>query len=328
MAKRLPNLTLCEEITGSYPAGKLLYRLAWWHSKTQLVEDGRHWVVRSLEQWRKEIALAPRAYQRALAVLVRAGLAVTRQRYHNGANRSQIALTQQGFAALFGEGDTTTLMTQSPGGHYDKNDVVSGGDTLYTCLDVSKNTIVSGVASHASSGEGVLKKDFGKTEKLVPKPKITVAEVLAGATMKPKGKPGLFEIWRDAVILSYPGTFVPNPTVTQHGQLKHFAAKCPPNAAEDVLQCVVRDWLEFAHTVAAEDKSAGKPAKPVIGYVLKHIGPAVNFWKTRTEQVPPEDIITEPVAVQTTAKPYKHDPYADKASWAEVQAILGGSDEA
>ena len=102
--------------------------------------------------------------------------------------------------------------------------------------------------------------------------------------------------------------------------------RAPPDTAGDVLDACIKDWVGFANRTRADAGAFNLPSKPDIGFLLRFIGVAVNFAETRkatpaqTKRVPQ---IAKPPVPSVDTHP-RRDATADKATLAEVRAILEG----
>lgn len=182
--------------------------------------------------------------------------------------------------------------------------------------------------SHANGDQNVKIRVPGKTKEVLPPAGKTVAEVIATA---PKPAPptkqvavgSLAAAWRAAVIEHY-DCYVAPLTHLQMGQLKHFRNACPPGAgtAELVISCVVGSWGDFAAIAATDVDLASEPPRPSIGFLLKCVGTAVNFWLHEQKKADDEAAKAKkpPVPVQSIAIVAAVE---EKASLADVLAIFG-----
>ena len=102
---------------------------------------------------------------------------------------------------------------------------------------------------------------------------------------KPLKVSGLEAIWKQT-LAEVQGGFVAGFTAKERGQLKHFMQACPEGMAAAVLETVLSDWMSF--TVEAEVAAGIKssPDQPHVGFLLKHVGTAVNLHLETTQPKP------------------------------------------
>lgn len=80
------------DIAGDVVAGLLLSQLAYWTTRATVERDGHLWIVKTLEAWWDECRLTPHQARRALAELVKRGLAETATHKFHGIPTSHIRL--------------------------------------------------------------------------------------------------------------------------------------------------------------------------------------------------------------------------------------------
>jgi hypothetical protein len=87
---------------------------------------------------------------------------------------------------------------------------------------------------------------------------------------------GLEAMWKQT-LAGVQGGFVPGLTAKQRGQLKHFMQACPEGSAAAVLETVLSDWMSFTIEAEAAAGIKSSPDQPHVGFLLKHVGAAVNL---------------------------------------------------
>ena len=154
---------------------------------------------------------------------------------------------------------------------------------------------------------------------------------------------GLEAVWKQT-LAEVTGGFVVGLTLKQKGQLKNFMQACPEGSAAAVLETVLRDWVMFALEAEADAGVKSSPDAPDVGFLLKHVGTAVNLHLEATKpkgtlggkpasgsSSPPVKLIAQtPATPGTPASPEEpggiDDPESENyqpASKAEVMAMLG-----
>ncbi|ESR23324.1 hypothetical protein N177_3392 [Lutibaculum baratangense AMV1] len=116
------------------------------------------------------------------------------------------------------------------------------------------------------------------------------------------------------------GEIAPPLTAKEQGQLKNFHEKCPEGEAAAVLNRVVREWHEFCGWAKHDAGIHKSPDKPHIGFVLKFIGPAVDFHRDalKTAPKPKATAPKKPLQVlQVPAQDWTQDVQNAFEEWAE-----------
>lgn len=83
-------------------------------------------------------------------------------------------------------------------------------------------------------------------------------------------------VWRDAMRTRSPGSFVPDLTRRERGQLRHLLNRCPDGSAGSVLRACVLDWDGFLEHVRRRE-GGRLPERPAVGSVLRYVASAVEF---------------------------------------------------
>ena len=248
-------------------------------------------------------------------------------------------------------GGTTGVLTHANGKAEQKKQI-PGED-----LDLKIQGISEGQFS-----PGILQESFPENQKsdsenpkegntdVQPRQPGSVKDVQQKMTKKlhqPNKVSGLEAVWKQT-LAEVTGGFVVGLTIKQKGQLKNFMQACPEGSAAAVLETVLRNWVEFALEAEADAGVKSSPDAPDVGFLLKHVGTAVNLHLEATGPKP--DLGGKPAPVsgvsgssappvkliaQTPAKPAAEpgspeepddDPESENyqpASKAEVMAMLG-----
>ena len=93
---------------------------------------------------------------------------------------------------------------------------------------------------------------------------------------------GLEAVWKQT-LAEVTGGFVVGLTLKQKGQLKNFMQACPEGSAAAVLETVLRDWVMFALEAEADAGVKSSPDAPDVGFLLRHVGTAVNLHLEATK---------------------------------------------
>lgn len=161
-----------------------------------------------------------------------------------------------------------------------------------------------------------------------------VQQRLAEKLYKPDRVSGLEAAWKK-IHGEVHGGFVAAFTAKQRGQLKHFIKACPEGQAAAVLETCLRNWLSFTEAAEAAAGIKSSPDKPDVGFLLKHVGTAVNEHLEATQPAAKKWQLKQPLkpdlgkpAVQSIAGPPDPDDEFDEATYepaskAEVMAMLG-----
>jgi hypothetical protein len=299
------------------PASKLLGCIAARYRLSTVERHGKPWcpIGRADLLWDSKLSLAQ--YHRALRTLRTMRLVTDQMAYFKAVRMPHFALGVQ--LTAFQGGDTATLegtelqTAAIQGGEIATYTRASAGAGLVSKKESKKEEEVSKTGAHSlASGEGgdLVKAMMGKT----------VAEILAASKAGPPktGKVDLSAVWQEAYHTAFK-CFVPGLTLKERGQLKHFANACPAGSAAAVLRYAIGEWTLMAHTAAADNGAFSLPTKPNVGFLLKHVGVAVNLWIASSK---PKAVFVPTVQpVQPIAKPAAQ-PVSDKATLAELMKIL------
>jgi hypothetical protein len=88
------------DMAGDLVAGLMLSQLVYWcllpnergESKLRVYRDGRHWVAKNRNNWRDEIRITPKQADRAIRVLVDAGLVVKKNSLFDGKRTTHLRI--------------------------------------------------------------------------------------------------------------------------------------------------------------------------------------------------------------------------------------------
>jgi hypothetical protein len=320
----------CQELAGATSAAQLLFRIAYWHPKMKRVREGLLWIVKSREEWCGETGLSLDRYKRALARLKRLGLVEARQMMNGWRNVTHLRLTDDAVARLGlpvpalhhreGRRCTTGRGGAAPpsgaGLHHSMNHHVQHHvqHHVRTCATQRVARIGGNRILHPEQEETVAVPAPGK-KKNTPDAVATMRppvgthrarDVVRPAPPEPPATvPGLALLWQERVAAVH-GGYQPPPTARQRGQLRAFLAACPPGRAPRVLAWCVDHWSAFLERAAHQDGAFPLPARPQIGFVLRHVGVAVNAWldaSAPAPSVPAWQPIAPPPAAAASAEP-------------------------
>jgi len=151
--------------------------------------------------------------------------------------------------------------------------------------------------SEEQSSPGILQESFPENQKsdsekpkegntdVQPRQPGSVKDVQQKMTEKlhqPLKVSGLEAVWKQT-LAEVTGGFVVGLTLKQKGQLKNFMQACPEGSAAAVLETVLRDWVMFALEAEADAGVKSSPDAPDVGFLLKHVGTAVNLHLEATK---------------------------------------------
>lgn len=254
----------CIVATGNLPAAILLYRLCYWHKRTKVKKLGHTWQAKSYLDWSLETGLSEKQIENAFALLRRKDLAETRQMPFAGRNILHARL-------IGGTLEFPHLGELNNKG--DKDIEVNTEDTAVTCKEPS-----SLHGTKRSAHEEEMKKDSGKEigkgtytvsealSKIPPKPPITKVDSVLQAEM----------LWKEVYSEVYQ-EYVPPMTMAQKGMLKHIIKACPPHTCGKVIRAVLEGWTGFTSLVKTDVGTYTVPAKPNLGFFVKHVHQAISF---------------------------------------------------
>lgn len=322
----MPNpLARCQLATKNTKAALLIYRLAYWMPKARIKRDGFLWVARSRSEWCDETGLSIDQYNRALRRLKDIGLVVAEQHLFAGKNVTHMRITELGQKAI-GAGDEDKACSNTEGVGCSKIEGLkhsglashecSESATLYTQGDTYKEVL------HGESGTTPAKGSEGLIKKKGYSDKNEVTQK-SELTHKPSTPSSWESLWRQTIFEVY-GEQSPAFTGKQWGQLKHFVKACPQGTAFEVMKFCLQNWALFSIDAKSAAGLKKSPERPDLGFLLKHVGPAVNAWN---DSLKPKTMVASPakaakaakVATPKLAKTSKKDP---PATYEEIMEIL------
>ena len=155
----------------------------------------------------------------------------------------------------------------------------------------------------------------------------SVAEKLGTYKNPPKGKgkpEPLFTLWQK-IRAEQTGEYQVPMTMKDKGQLKKFGEFCPEGKSEDVVKSILGEWHLFVNHVKSASGLVTVPAQPKVGFALKHVGLAVQFWEQScgggSAQAGTQEIGTQENA-GVVMSPAEKKPKEKKLTFEEMQAIL------
>lgn len=119
------------------------------------------------------------------------------------------------------------------------------------------------------------------------------------------------------------GGFIAPLRAKDYGQFKHVITRTPKGKAGEVVQYVLRNWIEFVKEVEAKAGVKSTPSEPNLDFLLKHIEIAANLLPSPKPQVKTKDVapvVLQDQPVQLISQDEIDDPPIK--SLAELQAIL------
>jgi hypothetical protein len=299
------------QATRSSTAAALLYQIAYWWPRAKVTRNGHTWIAKSAKAWCDETGLTPDQYERAVHKLRRLRLVVTEQHWFGGKVITHLRLTRDGKALLEPKGQSAepgSPKSAGPGSCKSAEPQLQG--TTNKNYGQEKD---SELALADSPGEDSPKGDSGKD--MEGKGKDVLEKIY-----KPKSHMTLEALWRDT-IAEVEGTVVPSFTNKQRGQLRQFASKCPPGKAEVVLEYALRHWLIFTTTAKLAAGLYKTPADPHVGFLLKHVGIAVNRALPKPKPKAKPAALPLSAAPKPPPKPVQVD-YAPPPTWEEAYAFF------
>jgi hypothetical protein len=132
---------------------------------------------------------------------------------------------------------------------------------------------------------------------------------------KPGSLNSLGDLWITAVH-EQTKTFVPPLIKKQFQQLKMFAVKCHPHKPEAVLSYAVKNWVKFTIKVEQDEGIEITPDVPNIGFILQHVGVAVNVAfpiQPPKQEAPVAKFVPQPL--QSIAAPVEEYPQTLAELW-------------
>lgn len=125
------------------------------------------------------------------------------------------------------------------------------------------------------------------------------------------------------------GGFIAPLTAKAYGQFKHVITRTPKGKAGEVVQYVLRNWIEFVKEVEAKAGAKSTPSEPNLDFLLKHIEIAANLYiaankPVKHEAVQPAKSMPAPVQLISLDDPKPEDK--KPASLDELNALLDSDD--
>lgn len=313
MAER-SRLGACNHVTGSLVAGNILYRMTRW--KPTLEHKGRLWIARPYADLAHEVGITVKQAKAGIAKLRKLNFVSTSQHLFHGRNVLHLMVTSAGLAAI------SEARAVAP------NEVTQVAPNEVTHIDTSYlYEAETELEKNAIGPTALLPETSGGTP---VKAHELLAQLNAGKSKlnahvhKPDTVSQLVSVWMDTCA-AISGTYQPPLTQKARGQLKHMIKGCPPGKAAEVLELTLKDWITFAKTVESQSAKKGVPVKPDIGFLLSHLGIAINLAYPApkpTFKAKPPPIPQTPAPVQPAQK-----PEAKPLTHAEMLAAMNGPDE-
>lgn len=351
---------------GNGNAGTLLAQIKYWMPKATITHNGHRWIAKSLHDWAAETGQTHQPCLRAMALLRKRNLVLTERHWFGNISITHVRLTPDAITAFSGQEIPASIGAVDQFEHIisDTEPVIKNDNVISTenteqgiqtekerkkdCelfepasdLDLSKqgdSEVKDPVAKEnpetaekpviMKNPEMTQKPEITKKPERTKKPAMTCAQVQE-KIHKPEKTGSLEQLWLATYAEAY-GKFAPGFTMKQRGQLKLFVKKCPPATAESVVVHVVSHWPLFCALAEQAAGTKGSPAEPLVGYLLQHVGPAVNCYldslKPKAQPKAPTLLSSGPahaidcVAPKPTppkpAKPKKLDQAETDAAW-------------
>lgn len=279
-ARKRPLSTMCREVARSANAGHLLYRILFWYDRARVQHHDGRWIANTREWWIGDTGLTPKQYRDAITALKKRGLIKVTYRRFKGLRMTHIQpiVTVE---EIMAKGHTVRV---GPNGH----PVTPGpnGHAVYVHGEPTRKNLQKISAHGAEFKEPEMAKDGSGKGMDITKGKLggsvnDIKKVMANHSPGKKAKKGTvseaFEVWRDAVVETYPGTFVVAWTGKQRGMVGALMKKVPPDKVIAVLDNAVRNWIDLI-VYLEENTSAFKlPVRPDLGIVVRFAQGVLDF---------------------------------------------------
>jgi hypothetical protein len=284
-------LARCISVAGLHTSGVLLYRICYWHPYGKIDRGDKTWIAKPKAEWMAETCLTEMQYRHATKALKTARLIELEQHLFRGKNITFMRLTDRGLLVREGgtDNDPGVGMGNVPQEQGDTHKEIP--DTCFACV----NPLVPKQEEEAFTG---------KDDSVVK-----VHDILLGKGKKPTvpkkpDTPGTLRfIWHKVVAEVFDKTYTPPLTMKQMGLLGQFVKACPPGQAAVVLEKVLREWGGFVGQAKSVLGYKNVPSEPMLEFLVKHVGVAVNFATTATE--PKSSGTIAPKAKPQVPKPVK-----------------------
>jgi hypothetical protein len=289
-------------VAGADTAARLLHQIVYWQSRAKVRHgEGAPWIAKDRALWMYEVSLSRNQTDRAFSRLRARDLIETGQWFYGKRSILHVRLTAVAIALLGSQKRETHGVLES-----EKPAVLKSEKPKSTRNYLKETKQQEGVLAHAPGPEPGGQEGTGSMK--IP-PGKTVSEVIAHAHAKPMPENTSLQYrWQQIVATVY-GGFVPTMTLKQRGQLRLVAKACPAGKAAAVLDAVLHDWGDFAGQVKQQAGLTTAPSKPDVGFLLKHVGIAVNFAFPPPLVVP---VAPKPVVRLKLKKPVVPKPPAEQ----------------
>jgi len=333
----LPLLTRCVHATPTPTAAMLLYRICYWQKLATMEWDGHVWIAKSREDWIYETGLSIDQYKRAVTELRRGNLVQTEKHFFHNRQvtftrllaRGQVLLNGGTVADFDHEGSvqicTNQGCTDAPTYGADMHHSIYKGDTKGVTKGDTSTVAPSGNDLQTSIADDCTGKYAEGSKEAEP---MKIADYLKSPSKKPKSLTGkkdtLPEVWikkRSEMT----GVYQPPLKAVECGQLKKFGQFCPKDKAEDVMLHLLKEWSLFTSHVKSAAGLGTVPSQPHIGFMLKHVHLAIQFWEgvsAQPEQQPEDAGYVPEKSFQPVVKKTKK-----KMTPEELAAILSEDEE-
>ncbi len=280
------------EITGDLVAGILLSQVVYWFrpnrsggSRLRVSRDGREWIAKSRDEWRAELGISPKQFDRAADHLVELGV-VTRGLFkfrgrpvpHLSLNLPQL----DAFLKCYLEG-----VGLYPKGKIDftqrsKSTFPKGQSHIHRVPTESTTETKNGGTTSSPATTGV---DYPKSIKVA---KMKAEEQLALFLKKHKPEKGHPEhvpikntmqlaVWWERLVPYYFDGPVKPLTKKEIGMLGHFRKYVADNPY-DVMKWAIEHWNQFLVDASEQTGDTLSAKVPQVGLLLKHYPVAVAGW--------------------------------------------------
>ena len=263
-------------------AGILLGQIAYWHTKAKAGQSGyivkrwgHRWLARSRHQLQFETGLTASQLKSALKVLSTEQIIIVEQHLFGNKNISHIRFGPEGHNWV-GE----MLPLEEADLH--QTEMAKFASSIKNEISLEINGESGVPCTHALSGKKEEKKEKQNQE--------TETACLTPSSVSVSAKQ-LEQIYRTAFEETYKEEYLAPFGPKELGQIKQFAAKCPPGAAQAVLDYAVRHWPVVSNLAASAQGAYNIPSRPTVGFMLWSVQSMVNGYRDAKKPAKPKKFI-------------------------------------
>ena len=312
------------QIFQDLPVAAVCSQLHYWYtpdkrgkSKLRKEMDGHQWLVKSITEWSLECGITYKQARRSLDVLERVGVIERVNSLFAGRHTAHIRALRVPKGGVLKSGQFLIDALPAPEGSdpalegsYPALEGISITETTQDTTQIQKE---AGVPAMDNTKEEQPEGTYGKKDMATyTKTSTMLLKKLQEAKEEPiptnKSKPkDLAMLWCKAVPRYVEGAqFIKPFTTVEWGHLSRLY-KVLGDKAAPVLLTVIKRWIAFGKYTSTKAGAYNPPQAPQLGFLVKYIEQAMNFYIEDTKNIQPNSVTPKPKPVMDpTAKVTKN----------------------